>query len=324
MTSVVPVRGRIDGGAGKLSAERTPTALNISCEDKNENQLVMSFDPNEVFQDTFNGTLTSLKLEGPIIDLRMEACFDPETMVLRFDSPDELALWIEIDMKAFKEKGKKRKKDVLPDPFKDMDEETLDDCLEELCQHETVDDIEQELKAGYNNCTKEQAMYWLKKKYLETTTHGEDLYRRLIPNELVKWSTVDRENAILTLWPGAAVYAKDLPELINFFKDTFDIEPTPVGCVETLPDKDEAGVAVPGTGGRIDFFFFVDQADMRKFAFKRFQYGMRWWQDVYFNNGEDIYPDDFRAVYEHHGVFMKENGGDDDDDDDEEYDDDEE
>ena len=30
--------------------------------------------------------------------------------------------------------------------------------------------------------------------------------------------------------------------LMAFFKDAFDIEPTPVGCVETLPDTDGNGV----------------------------------------------------------------------------------
>ena len=29
-----------------------------------------------------------------------------------------------------------------------------------------------------------------------------------------------------------------------FFKDDFDIEPTPVGCVETLPDTDANGVEI--------------------------------------------------------------------------------
>ena len=29
------------------------------------------------------------------------------------------------------------------------------------------------------------------------------------------------------------------------------------------------------TGGRHDFFFYVNMADMHKFAFQRFQYGMR-------------------------------------------------
>ena len=62
-----------------------------------------------------------------------------------------------------------------------------------------------------------------------------------------------------------------------FFKDIFDIEPTPVGCVETLPDTDGNGVEIEGTGGRHDFFFFVKAADVPKFALKRLRFGMRWW-----------------------------------------------
>ena len=53
------------------------------------------------------------------------------------------------------------------------------------------------------------------------------------------------------------------------------------------------------TGGRHDFFFYVNMADMHKFAFQRFQYGMRWWGDVYMysNNNEEIYPIEFRNAY---------------------------
>ena len=36
---------------------------------------------------------------------------------------------------------------------------------------------------------------------------------------------------------------------------------------------------------------------MPKFAVKRFTFGMRWWEDVYFNGGEGIYPIDFRRAY---------------------------
>ena len=56
-------------------------------------------------------------------------------------------------------------------------------------------------------------------------------------------------------------------------------------------------VDVPDTGGRCDFFFFVDLNDMPKFAVQRFQFGMRWWQDVYYNEGEGIYPIEFRVAY---------------------------
>ena len=51
------------------------------------------------------------------------------------------------------------------------------------------------------------------------------------------------------------------------------------------------------TGGRHDFFFFVKAEGLPKFALKRFRFGMRWWEDVYFNGGEGIYPIEFRRAY---------------------------
>ena len=81
-----------------------------------------------------------------------------------------------------------------------------------------------------------------------------------------------------------------------FFEKAFDIQVTPVGCVTTLPDI-KYGEEVKGTRGRTDFFFFVKAADVPKFAIKRFPFGMRWWEDVYFNEGEHIYPLEFRRAY---------------------------
>ena len=54
---------------------------------------------------------------------------------------------------------------------------------------------------------------------------------------------------------------------------------------------------VPDTGGRNDFFFYVNTADVPKFAIPRFHFGMRWWEDIYFNDGQDIYPPEFLAAY---------------------------
>ena len=102
------------------------------------------------------------------------------------------------------------------------------------------------------------------------------------------------------LWPGTSVRKVDMhgPEGVPvFFEKVFGIEVTPVGCVETLPDVDEAGDEVKGTGGRHDFFFFVKGTDVPRFAVKRFEFGMRWWSDVYFNHGEGIYPPEFCATY---------------------------
>ena len=114
------------------------------------------------------------------------------------------------------------------------------------------------------------------------------------------WSKVDVDDGVLTLWPGTPVREADLcgPKSIHFFfKQAFGIEVTPVGCVTTLPDVDMAGEKIEGTGGRHEFFFFVKLTDVPKFAAMRFRFGMRWWSDVYFNNGQDIYPAEFLEAY---------------------------
>ena len=115
--------------------------------------------------------------------------------------------------------------------------------------------------------------------------------------ETMPWSKIDVDDGVLTLWPGTRVRKVDIKNIHLFFDKTFDIEVTPVGCVTTLPDVDHSGVNIEGTGGRHDFFFFVNLVDVTKFAIKRFQFGMRWWSDVYFNEGEHIYPPEFLKAY---------------------------
>ena len=114
---------------------------------------------------------------------------------------------------------------------------------------------------------------------------------------VMPWSEVHENDAVLTLWPGTSVSSSDLDNLAKFFCAEFDMKVTPVGCVKTLPDMDDNGVDIENTGGRRDFFFFVKASDVPKFAVKRFEFGMRWWSDVYFNAGEDIYPLEFRKAY---------------------------
>jgi hypothetical protein len=116
--------------------------------------------------------------------------------------------------------------------------------------------------------------------------------------EIMMWKKITPPNSsVLTFWPGCIVRYRDIEELKEDFSKWFDIEPTPVGCVQTLPDKDSDGNDVPGTGGRYDFFFFINAKDMHKFAIKRFEFGMRWWEDVFFNDQQDIYPPEFISAY---------------------------
>ena len=182
---------------------------------------------------------TSDQLDG---HARVEAKYDVEGGILRFDSAEVLEFWVEVRINKLPTKPSKKRK---------MSDEPSS----------------------------------------EESDKGTDA--------IMSWSKMEIADEILTFWPGTPVKPSDLegPESLHvFFKDAFDIEVRAVGCVETLPDMYD-GKEVPGTGGRHDFFFLVKEADVPKFCFKRFAFGMRWWSDVYFNNDEEIYPLDFRAAY---------------------------
>ena len=97
------------------------------------------------------------------------------------------------------------------------------------------------------------------------------------------WTKVDIGDGILTMWPGMIVQESDSKELGAFFRDRFDIDVEPIGCVIT-------------STGRCDFFFVVQDDDVMKFACARLPYRMRWWEDV---SGEEraSYPSEFLDAY---------------------------
>lgn len=102
----------------------------------------------------------------------------------------------------------------------------------------------------------------------------------------------------LVVAPGLAYEDEyDKKDFLNIFKKHGFKRPKIVGVIETLPSKDENGNVIPGTGGRKDFFFFINNKDINKFAVWRMSYGMRWWEDVFYNNEQDIYPEEFRQQY---------------------------
>ncbi len=82
-------------------------------------------------------------------------------------------------MKAEHEKNLKKNND----PFEGMDEEDIDDCIEELYgSMHRGEEFDEELEHGYC-CTRDQLVYWLDKKYLDTTSYGEDLYNLLLDGD---------------------------------------------------------------------------------------------------------------------------------------------
>lgn len=92
------------------------------------------------------------------------------------------------------------------------------------------------------------------------------------------------------VWPGTLVGADKTAEFEVFVLENLGTRIQYLEEVQTAPDY-ENGYPVKGTGGRNDVLFAVHNDDVMKFAVPRFQYGMRWLEDVYGNGGGDLYPE---------------------------------
>lgn len=110
----------------------------------------------------------------------------------------------------------------------------------------------------------------------------------------------DEDFTQLCVWPGTIVAKGKTEEekktqiksFEEFFKDQFDTRIKYESEVATLSDGN------PGsTGGRNDAFFYVHKDDVRKFAAPRLKASIRWWEDVFFNQQENIYPEEFRKTH---------------------------
>jgi hypothetical protein len=86
------------------------------------------------------------------------------------------------------------------------------------------------------------------------------------------------------VWQGTVVTKDQYEEFNEFIKEmgaTHDV--VIVGSVDVE--------------GRTDFFFYVHNDDIGKIAVRRLQYGIRWWEDIFFNNKEHEYPESFKNAY---------------------------
>lgn len=228
---------------------------------------------------------------------RIEALFDAATGLLHITSPDTHLFRVVVNTNEMNEYGADYKR--TSDQLDQSDVEAKYDDESGVLRFDSPNHPEFWLEVNVNDLdlspSKKLRTSHDQKEEADKSDDDESDYCEIMP-----WSKMHIDDAVLTLWPGTQVREADLhgPEsVLTFFKEAFDIDVTPVGCVKTLPDVDESGENIEGTGGRHDFFFFVKAADVPKFAIKRFQFGMRWWSDVYFNNGEGIYPSEFRAAY---------------------------
>jgi hypothetical protein len=75
-------------------------------------------------------------------------------------------------------------------------------------------------------------------------------------------------------------------EFEEFFKENF-------GVKDTLPDPGKEYT----TGGRSDLLFYIHDKDVGKFAVPRLRMGVRWWEDVFYNDQEYLYSEEILNKY---------------------------
>jgi hypothetical protein len=99
------------------------------------------------------------------------------------------------------------------------------------------------------------------------------------------------------VWPGCALMNTTVEEFEKSMLQDIGIKVQFLEEIETGSDM-KNGVPVPETGGRHDLFFAIHDEDVGKFVLKRFQYDIRWLEDVLAscNYHSPIYP---KRVFEY-------------------------
>lgn len=106
------------------------------------------------------------------------------------------------------------------------------------------------------------------------------------------------------VWPACSLITSTPESFERDMKQYLDIDVQFLEEIETGPDL-ERGLPVPNTGGRHDLFFAIHDNDISKFALERFQFDIRWLEDVLAkcNYHSQIYP---KRVFDY-CIWNKEN-----------------
>jgi hypothetical protein len=99
----------------------------------------------------------------------------------------------------------------------------------------------------------------------------------------------------LVVWQGMVIKPDEAREFENWMKDEFKTRVKFEGQVTTLPGQD-------GPGGRSDAFFYIHDDDTSSFAMMKLQLRLKgehviWWEDIFHNDNEYIYPLEFRKSH---------------------------
>lgn len=85
----------------------------------------------------------------------------------------------------------------------------------------------------------------------------------------------------------------DVNEFEEFFKENFGVKVKFAEQTYTLPDPGKGDT----TGGRSDLLFYIHDKDVGKFAVPRLRMGVRWWEDIFYNNQEYLYNEEILNKY---------------------------
>lgn len=103
----------------------------------------------------------------------------------------------------------------------------------------------------------------------------------------------------VVVWPGTILGDSTVEDLEKFILDNLGTRAQYLECIITKPDFDDRGYTIPETGGRSDLIFAIHKEDIMKFAMPRFEYGMRWIEDVLAtcNHSRHLYDCDYLQQY---------------------------
>jgi len=100
----------------------------------------------------------------------------------------------------------------------------------------------------------------------------------------------------LCVWQGTVVEDdSDISrqsEFVDWMSEEFGVRVIYESEQKTNPNSNDSN-----TGGRNDLFFYVHDEDVAKFAIPRLKMGIRWWEDIFFNEQEYLYSQEFIAAH---------------------------
>ncbi len=102
----------------------------------------------------------------------------------------------------------------------------------------------------------------------------------------------------LCVWTGTSLEDNSVEDLVNLFQSKFNARIQFAEETITNPDIDDNNNPILNTGGRHDLLFYIHDDDISSFALKRFNVGIRWWEDVIkYNKNSHLYTAEIVSKY---------------------------